>query len=370
MKILHLSKYYPPYKGGIEDVCYNIVKNISGFKQVVLCFNDHNKNERSTVDGVEIYRVGHFGEVARQPFSFYFFIVLRSYIKRFQPDIIHLHLPNPLICWYVLLLIPRKTKLLVHWHSDIVVNMNLYKMIRPVEKAILKRSDKIIATSPNYQEASEPLKKFTQKIEVIPNVISQEKFRLGESEVTKIKKIQEEYIGRKIVFFMGRHVEYKGITHLIEAYKYVKEDCVVLIAGSGPLTPQLKEMIQSDRIKFLGKISDEMVNIYMRAASVFCFPSITKNEAFGVALAEAMYCKAVPITFTIHGSGVNWVNLKDVTGLEIENGNVKELGKAIDLLLHNDALRNKMADAAYERVMTLFTKQTVIPKLEAIYRSM
>ena len=48
------------------------------------------------------------------------------------------------------------------------------------------------------------------------------------------------------------------------------------------------------------------------------FPSITKNEAFGVVLAEAMYCYTPAITFTIEGSGVNWVNLHQVTGLEME----------------------------------------------------
>lgn len=50
---------------------------------------------------------------------------------------------------------------------------------------------------------------------------------------------------------------------------------------------------------------------------MFAFPSVTKNEAFGVALAEAMYCYTPAVTFTIEGSGVNWVNLNGITGIEV-----------------------------------------------------
>ena len=45
-KILHISKYYYPYAGGIEDVCYNVVRIIqehTEFRQKVICFNDSRK---------------------------------------------------------------------------------------------------------------------------------------------------------------------------------------------------------------------------------------------------------------------------------------------------------------------------------------
>lgn len=41
---------------------------------------------------------------------------------------------------------------------------------------------------------------------------------------------------------MGRHVPYKGIEYLIEAEKYISSDCIILIAGSGPLTEELKKI--------------------------------------------------------------------------------------------------------------------------------
>ena len=170
--------------------------------------------------------------------------------------------------------------------------------------------------------------------------------------------------------FMGRHVEYKGIEYLIEAEKYIKSDCIILIAGQGPLTQHLKNITKSSRIKYIGKIADEEIKIYMHAASVFAFPSITKNEAFGVVLAEAMYCKAVPVCFTIKGSGVNWVNINNKTGIEIENKNAIAFAKAIDDLLINEELRFKLGEQAKQRVVNMFTMKTIAKQINNIYKEL
>lgn len=305
MKILHISKFYPPYRGGIEDICFSVVSALkSNSTQIVVCFNDNSKNTLSRIDDVEVARAGILGEFASQPISFSYYFLIRKYIKEFKPDIIHLHLPNPLACFYLLSLIPKQTKLIIHWHSDIVAQKYIYKLFAPIEKRILQRSNKILVTSPQYLEYSAPLSKFKYKSVVIPNVISLEKMNLKSKNITD-ELIKERYKNKDIIFFMGRHVPYKGIEYLIEAEKYIKSDCVILIAGAGPITKDLVKKVTSDRIHFIGRIPDDEIGEYMKAASIFAFPSITKNEAFGVVLAEAMYCKAVPVTFTIEGSGVN-----------------------------------------------------------------
>lgn len=370
MKILHISKFYPPYRGGIEDVCYNIVNGMVGVEQKVICFNHTSHTEILEMKGVEIARIGIITELARQPVSFSFFFLLKKYIKDFSPDIIHLHLPNPLACLYILLLLPSRTKLLLHWHSDIVAQKFIYRFIRPLERKILKRADKVIITSPNYLEASKPLKDFYNKTVVVPNMVSLEKISDSRDIRKDVQNLRHLYQDKDIVFFMGRHVPYKGIEFLLEAEKYIGSDCVILIAGSGPLTEQLKKRNTSSRIKFIGKITDLEVKIYMTAASVFAFPSITKNEAFGVVLAEAMYCKSTPVTFEIKGSGVNWVSIKDVTGLEVENGNAKLFGEAINSLLENKILRNKLAEQGYKRVIENFTMESIQKKLELIYQEL
>ena len=367
-KILHISKYYPPYHGGIEDVCFNIVQTLKGeYIQKVICFNDSRNSILSEVDGVEVMRVGTICEVASQPVSLSFYSLLKKYIKVFKPDIVHLHVPNPFACVYLLQCLPSTVKLILHWHSDIIAQKSLYKLFAPIEKKILERSDRILVTSPQYLDYSVPLFHYKKKAVIIPNVVSLNKLQLKgcEAEIDELRTIVCKK--RKIVFFMGRHVPYKGIEYLIEAEKYISSDCIILIAGSGPLTEELKKNTHSDRIKFIGRIPDKDIKIYMGAADVFAFPSVTKNEAFGVVLAEAMYCRTVPVTFTIKGSGVNWVSINGETGLEVENGNSEAFGKAIDLLLLNDKLRIDLAENAHKRVVDMFTMDTVQMYLQKVY---
>ena len=108
----------------------------------------------------------------------------------------------------------------------------------------------------------------------------------------------------------------------------------------------------------------------MYASDLFAFPSVNKAEAFGVALAEAMYCGTVPVTFTIKGSGVNWVSLNGVTGEEVPLNDVAAYAKAIDHLLEDNALRTKYAASAHERVNTLFNDTVVAEAANQMFLGM
>lgn len=185
--------------------------------------------------------------------------------------------------------------------------------------------------------------------------------------MNNIQAIKEKYQNKKIVFFVGRHIIYKGLPWLLEAEKYVKSDCVFIIAGSGPLTEEVKSSCHSDRVFFVGRLSDEELVWYHCAASVFAFPSITKNEAFGVALAEAMYCYTPAVTFTIPGSGVNWVNLDGVTGIECPNRDAIAFAAAIDKLLDDDTLAKQYAEAGHQRVVENFTIPIMMEKMNDVY---
>lgn len=179
--------------------------------------------------------------------------------------------------------------------------------------------------------------------------------------------LKAKYGNKPIVFFVGRHIQYKGLPHLINAERFVKSDCVFVIAGKGPLTEELKAQCHSDRVHFVGRLSDEELKLYHYAASVFAFPSITKNEAFGVALAEAMYCGTPAVTFTIPGRGVNWVSLNGETGIEVPNGDDEAYAKAIDSFLGDKELSKRYAENGMKRVRNLFTIPKMISEMEKCY---
>lgn len=367
MKILHISKYYYPYIGGVENICKYLVEGMPHHETAVVCFGENFKDRTDDVNEHKVWRVGTWVNIARQALSPTYWKVLRKAIKEFTPDVIHFHWANPFPAFVLLTVIPKDVKLVIHWHMDIIKQKRIYPLIKPVENALLKRADRVMVTSPNYKEHSLPLQQFKDKVDIVPNAFDEDTLQLRPGDEERIKAIQAQYDNKPIIFFVGRHIQYKGLPYLIEAERKVKCDCVFVIAGGGPLTEELKAQCQSERVHFVGRISDDDLRCYHYAAKVFAFPSITKNEAFGVALAEAMYCHTPAVTFTIEGSGVNWVSINHETCLEVANRDTDAYAQALDRLLTDEALYAKLSEAGHQRVQKMFTIPKMVEACEECY---
>lgn len=355
MKILHISKYYYPFLGGVEQVARDCVNALAENEQKVFCFNHEKGNKTDEVDGVEIIRAGCFAKIASQSLSFSYGKLLKKVFKEFQPDKVIFHYPNPFAAMFLLKLLKKYPgcKLILYWHLDITKQKVLGKLFEKQNLKLLKIADKIVATSPNYIEGSKYLTQFKEKCVVIPNCFAENKAKADEEYSHEIRS---RFEGKIICFALGRHVPYKGMEYLIRASKLLDDRFVVLIGGQGELTDSLKHLASDDKkVEFLGKLSDKEVGGYLASCDIFCFPSITKNEAFGIALAEAMAIGKPCVTFTIVGSGVNYVSLNGITGIEVENGNIEQYAHAILTLGDDDQLRKHYGDAAEARAKELFT---------------
>ena len=369
-KILHISKYYYPYYGGIEDVAQTIVRELKPFHtQKIICFNDRNITETDIVEDVEVYRIASVGTFFSQPIPKGYHTALKKLIKEFKPDYIHLHMPNPVVTLFLLNMDLSGIKLYIHWHADISGQKFLYSLYKDYENKLLLRADKIIATSQIYLEHSEPLRNFLYKSVIVPNTINEQKFPDKADDADKIEQIRKLYGNKKILFFIGRHVPYKGIEYLIECEKLVDDDCVFVVAGKGPLTKRLEtQAAHSDRIKFIGKISDEELRLYLKASYLFLFPSINRSEAFGVALAEALYCGLPAVSFDIEGSGVTWVNKNNYSGVVVKNFDKQAFARTINELLKKEDLRAELSRNAKSWVSENFLTDKAFVALHEIYR--
>lgn len=368
-KVLQISNYYTPHIGGIEQTCQYLSEGIADEYEVkVICFSEDKETKHQVTNGIEITKPGVFLDVARQGLSLSYYGILRKMIKQWKPDIIHFHYPNPFVTALLLPLVPKETKLYIQWHLDITKQKKIYPFIKPLETKLLKRADMIAATSPNYRDSSKPLIPFLEKTTVLQSAIDTSKLNLLAGDDEKVESIKKDAQGKKIVFFVGRHVPHKGISDLIEAEKLIKNDCMIYVGGFGPITEKLKADTMSSRVKFLGRLSEDDMRCYYYAADVFAFPSYTKAEGFGLTLVEAMYCRSTPVTYTIEGSGVNWVSLNGKTGLEVPNRDVKAYAEAVDRLLGDDVLRKKYAKAAHERVLEFFTVEKEVELLKKQYK--
>lgn len=368
--ILHVSKYYYPYLGGIETLARSLAEGMVNYHNVVVCFATDGKDQVDKINDVTVYRVKVQFSLLSQDVAFGYYETLKRLMTEYEPEYVHVHCPNPFVYPLVAKIMRAETKLVLHWHSDILSKGIFYQFVKPFESHILRKATRIIATSPNYIHPSSPIFAYRKKISVVQNGMVPSDFDLKEDDEQKIASIKAKYDNKPLVLFIGRHIHYKGIDWLIDIAQLVKGDCKFIVAGQGPLTEQLKNKNVSPKVEFTGKLPADELRCYAHATDIFAFTSKTKAEAFGIALAEAMYCGCVPVVFHLEGSGVNWVNIKDQTGLEVPLGDLQAYAEAIDRLLGDDALRKKFAAAAHQRAASMFTETKAVELMENVYREL
>lgn len=374
MKILQISNYYFPFIGGIEQVTRDCSDALKGEHEVkVFCFNHEKGDKIDEVDGVEIIRAGCFAKVASQSLSFSYGKLLKKTLREFAPDVVIFHYPNPFAAHFLLKRLKRlkNCKLIVWWHLDITKQKILGKLFKGQNKRLLRRADKVVATSSKYIEGSRFLQSVREKCVVIPCCVNDSRMHPGAGVLARAEELKKENEGKTVCLAMGRHVPYKGIEYLVRASKLLDENFLVWIGGRGPLTEELKALAAGDKkVTFLGRVENDELVSRILACDIFCFPSITKNEAFGIALAEAMAYAKPAVTFTIEGSGVNYVSLDGLTGIEVENRNVAAYAEAIKKLASDAQLRKTYGENAKRRVEELFTNEKFTQNVNDLLESL
>lgn len=384
-KVLQISNYYYPNIGGIEQVARDIsnaLKDDPDFEQKVICFNedsadgDHVCHRDETihdiVDGVEIIKCGCFAKKASQSLSLTFGRELRRLMNEFDPDVVIFHYPNPFQAYYLLKYKKRDFRLALYWHLDITKQKLLKHLFYHQNLALIDRMQCVIGATPMHVDTSEFTKQFGSKKKVLPYMIDTSKLILSDEEKALSEKIRNRYGDSVTGFFIGRHVPYKGLKYLVEASRELKgENVKFLIAGEGELTEELREQAKGDdKVVFLGRISDSEKRAYYNACDFISFPSVTRNEGFGLALAEGMYYGKPAVTFYIYGSGVNYVNLDGVTGIECPNADSHAFAEAVRTLAADPELRHKMGEAARKRVEENFTPEQFRRNIKSFINSL
>ncbi|MEM9039774.1 MAG: glycosyltransferase family 4 protein [Actinomycetota bacterium] len=153
--------------------------------------------------------------------------------------------------------------------------------------------------------------------------------------------------GPPVVFFCGRHEERKGLRVLIEAVRRMSGAVEVWIASDGPDTAELEAATDGDdRFRWLGRISDHEKFSRLRAADVFCAPSLG-GESFGVVLLEAMAAETTVVASSI--DGYRNVATHDVDALLPEPGDPDSLATALERAFHDPHLTARLRSAGGDR---------------------
>lgn len=363
IKILHIYKDYFPVLGGIENhirlLCAELAKD-ENFQVEVLVTNQGLRTKVEKDGRVKIIKAGRLCQLASTPLSPDLF----RWVHVLKPDLIHLHFPYP-PGELAVLMRRNAAKIVLTYHSDIVKQKNILKLYRPFLLKILGRSEVIILSNLNYLQASDFLRNYKDKIQIIPFGIDLAKFSLRDEN--RIKEIRRRYSG-PLVLFVGKLRYYKGLDYLIESAKEV--DGKIIIVGDGALRDDLKNMIrtrgQEEKVFLVGEVSDEELVSYYQAADIFVLPSSHKSEAFGISLLEAMAC-GLPVISTELGTGTSFVNLHNKTGLVIPPRDSVALAMGINYLLQNRAIQEEFGRAGRRRVLENFSKEIMVTKIKKLY---
>ena len=157
MKVLHLGKFYPPAKGGMETILALICERTAQHvKNRVLVANTSSSTVEERHGSIEVTRVAalaRIGAVAvcpRMPFD----------LARDEADIIVLHEPNPMALVAYFLARPRG-RLIVWYHSDVIRPSWRYRLFyRPFLRFALSRAVRVVVSSPALGASAPELQDF------------------------------------------------------------------------------------------------------------------------------------------------------------------------------------------------------------------
>ena len=361
LSIVHVYKDYWPIVGGIE----NHIKDLAeaevalGHKVTVLVTNPGGQRGRELLNGVQVIRAVRLATVASTPLS----LALPVLLANLKPDITQVHFPYPvgevsqwLLSW--------KRPYLIAYHSDVVKQQRVLRLYNPLLRRVLAGAAGILVGSENYVQSSPYLRPLSHKCSIVPYAVDFERF-------SQAKPLWPGD-GRFTILFMGRHRYYKGGDDLIRAMGQLPADLSVrlLIGGDGPLRADWEQLSHSlglqEKIHFVGNLSDDDLPGFYASGDLFVLPANSRAEAFGKVLQEAM-AAGLPCITTELGTGTSFVVQDDVTGFVVPPQQPAALAAAIQQLIEQQKLCQRMGQAGQARAGREFSHEQMVIKVGRVY---
>ncbi len=360
-RIVQVGKFYPPYRGGIETHLEALCEQVRHHFDVHVIASNHRRGRSQEVrNGIPITRLSTPFNITTAPVN----PSLPAAIRALCPDLLHIHLPHPSGVLGVLAS-GYRGPLVVTYHSDVVRQRLMNAVFRPLLDALLRRAATIVVASPAYLESSVALASHRARCRVVPYGISPDRFE--HADRVRVRQLRDRY-GDRLVLAVGRLVYYKGFDVLVRAMRSV--DGRLLVIGDGPLRAQLVEEAGAAgvaaKVVFLGEVENDAVPSFFHAADVFVLPSVARSEAFGIVQLEAM-ASGTPVVNTSLASGVPWVSQHLHTGLTVPPGDAEALAAAIERLLSDVPLRQRLGAAGRARVRAEFDVDVMGRRVMEIY---
>ena len=281
-------------EGGVEIVVKELCTRMAQNGCDVTCYNraghhvsgaEYDGVDKTEYDGIRQKVVPTIEKKGLAAVSSSFFAALYSTFGKY--DVVHIHAEGPAFFCWLPKLFGKRVVITIHgldWAREKWKSGFGSKFIRQGEKNVVKYADEIIVLSKGVQDYFR--KTYGRETHFIPNGVNRPEIREAKLITNKFGLTKDSYI-----LFLGRLVPEKGIRYLVEAFKNIKTDKKLVIAGGSSDTEsfmkELKDMAKDDnRIIFTGFVQGQMLDELYSNAYIYTLPS--DLEGMPLSLLEAM----------------------------------------------------------------------------------
>lgn len=278
---------------------------------------------------------------------------LRSETAKWKPDVIHAHwwFPNGLAAARVSRL--SGVPLVTTSHGTDLRLLQANAAARPLARYVFRRSARVTCVSQWLaQQASE----YSRSAPIVaPMPVATSRFAPSDDR------------DENRIVFIGRLSAQKGIEAAIRAVARMRRSVVLDIVGDGPDRPALQELVEqlgiSERVLWLGHVPHTSVPALLARASALVAPFT--EEGLGLVAVEAQLCETPPVAF--RSGGLTDIVDDEVTGLLVAPGDVNALAAALERIVSDPTLRERLGAAGRAAALARFTPQAVAEQYSHIY---
>lgn len=400
-RILHVASTYPRWEGdATAPFVHHLAKDLQdlGWPIDVLAPHAPGAAARETLDGIAVERFRYLWPAALQTlcydggglaklkaapanalklpaFVVAEWLALFSRLASGRYDLLHAHWVLPQGFIGALAAAPLRVPLLVTVHGGDVFALN-QGVFNACKRFALNRADAVTVNSSMTAAAVNGLTPRARGVHRVPMGVAER--RSDAPAVADLRRRYRRHDG-PLLLFVGRLVPEKGGDDVISAMASMRERApwaTALIVGEGPDKDRLQRLSEtnglSDRITFTGWVSPDRIADYFAAADVFVGPSKRSSqgwvEAQGLTFAEAMLA-GTPVVATRSG-GIPDLVRHEETGLLVSESAPEEIAAAIERLVGESGLAERLARAGRKIVLERYTRSASAAAFSDLYREM
>lgn len=371
MKIAMLGhKRIPSREGGVEIVVEELSTRMAKKENEVTCYNRGGKHvmdkgqkqeDIKEYKGVKIKKVFTIDKKGLAAMTSSFFATLKALFSK--AEVVHYHAEGP-CAWMWIIKFFSKKRIIATIHGLDWQRAKwggfATKYIKYGEKVAVKYADEIIVLSKNVQDYFK--KEYNRDTKFIPNGVSK-------PDILKPNIIKKKYKLEKdsYILFLGRIVPEKGLHYLIDAYKKIKTEKKLVIAGGASDTDsyfnELKDKAKgNDKIIFTGFVQGKELDELYSNAYIYCLPS--DLEGMPLSLLEAMSYGNCCLTSDIP----ECATVLEDKGVTFKKSDLEDLKTKLEELLKKQKIVEKYKKESQYYILERYNWDDVVDKTLKLYR--